>query len=318
MNNAFQVTKDGQTYDYRIPENLNLDDVSSFFKKDYEVKELKQTGRHVTGTLNNGSGDLFLKLSTTKGISVLNQNEYKWNEEFNKGEENENFKVPKNVASGEYNGLFYFITEKLEGEMLSEVPGFELNDKFKTLIPRILDLADFVMKKEISGVGKPDAVAGSTPQEWFLNKTQAWSDMTPEDVKNNNNVSTILEVVKSGSESLTTKPRHGDFTPWHLMALSSGGLGLLDGEHAMSEGVELYDVAYLIQRVHTISNRPDLSNWILDEAKVRGYDTQKLKTVLAARGVGGYLDAHLAEKSDFTKENSFRDWVLSIWLLLFP
>jgi hypothetical protein len=311
MDNAFKVVSNGQTYDYRISENLNLDEVKAFFEKDFAVSDLKQTGRHVTGVLNDGTRDSFIKLSTTKGVSLLNQNEFKWNEEFNKEGESPEFRVPKNVSSGEYNGLFYFLAEKLDGEILSSIPGFELDDSFQNLIPKLLDFADYVMSKEVLGVGKPDIVTGNTPQEWFVNKTKAWFEATPEAIRIENNVGSLLEIVTSGASGLVTKPRHGDYTPWHIMKLRTGGLGLLDGEHAMSEGVELYDIAYLIQRVHTISNRPDVATKIFEEAKSRGFEVGKLKTVLASRGIGGFLDAHLANKTDLSNENNFSDWVIS-------
>lgn len=310
MDNAFKVTKDGQIYDYRVPQQLDITDIINFFSTKYKVSDLKQAGRHVTGILNDGKKDFFLKLSTTKGISIISQNEYKWNAEFNK-KENVQFQVPKNVTFGEYNGLYYFLTEMLRGEPFATTENFTLNASFEPMIPKIVDFADFIMAQHITGVGRPDVVAGATPQDWFVNKTKSWLDAIPAQIQAQFGLVSLFAKVESGVASLATKPRHGDFTPWHLLKTSSG-LGLLDGEHAMSEGVELYDIGYLIQRVHTISKNPAVSQQILTTAEGKGHSTEKIKTILAARTIGGFLDAHLAGKTEFTLENEFKDWIISL------
>lgn len=313
MGSAFQVTSNGQIYDYRIGENLNLEEIKTFFKEKYAVVELHQMGRHITGILNDGSNDIFLKLATTPGIGLVTQNEYKWNEEFNKEENGSNFRVPKNITSGQFNNLFYFLAEKLDGKMVSATKDFALDEfSFPDLIPQILDLAVYVMSKNISGVGKPDVVRGITPQDWFVNKTRVWFDAIPNEIKTQNNLHTLMELVEASAVNLATKPRHGDFTPWHIMKLTSGGLGLIDGEHAMSEGVELYDIGYLIQRVHTICKRPDFAVRIFEVAEERGIDARKLKTIMSARTIGGFLDAHLAQQADLSRESEFKKWVLSL------
>ncbi len=310
MDNAFKVAKDGQVYDYRIPQQLTLTDVTNFFSAKYKVSDLKQVGRHVTGILNDGKQDLFLKLSTTKGISIITQNEYKWNEEFGKNE-NPRFEVPHNVTFGEYNGLYYFLTEILKGEPLATTANFTLNSSFEPMIPEIIDFADFISTQKITGVGRPDVVTGKTPQEWFVNKTKSWLDAIPIPIQAQFNLVLLFAKVESGAKTLTVKPRHGDFTPWHLLKTPLG-LGLLDGEHAMSEGVELYDIGYLIQRVHTISKNPAVAQKILTTAERKGHPLEKIKIILVARAIGGFLDAHLAGKTDFSLEKEFKDWISSL------
>lgn len=310
MDNAFKVTKDGQVYDYRIPEQLNIVDVTNFFSTKYKAVNIKQAGRHVTGTVNDGRQDLFLKLSTTKGIGIITQNEYKWNEEFNK-KVSVRYQVPKNVTFGDYNGLFYFLAEKLTGEPFSTTQDFSINASFEQSIPELIDFADYIMSLKVMGIGRPDIVTGATPQAVFVNKTKSWLDAIPSTMQAQFGLISLLAKVESGAQALATKPRHGDFTPWHLLKTPTG-LGLLDGEHAMSDGVELYDIGYLIQRVHTISKNPPVAQKILVTAEGKGHSTLKLKTILAARAIGGFLDAHLAGKTDFTLEKEFKDWILSI------
>jgi hypothetical protein len=309
MENAFKVTQNGQTYDYRIPSPLNLTDATNYFSVNYKiVSPLTQSGRHVIGILSDGSHEMFLKLATTPGISILTKNEYAWNEAFNRSS-NPKFQVPKNITSGEYNGLFYSLTEKLSSQPLAV--DFKVDPSFQSLIPEIIDLSEYIMSLKITGIAKPDVVTGATPQAWFVNKTKAWLDAIPIPMQSQYSLLSLLGIVETGASALATKPRHGDFTPWHIGKTMSG-LSLYDGEHAMSDGVELYDIGYLIQRVHTISQSPDLALKIFLEAEKRGHQAIKLKTILAARAIGGFLDAHLANKTDLTRETQFKDWAKSL------
>ncbi len=310
MDSAFKVTENGQTYDYRVPAALNLTDATNYFSVHYKiVSPLMQSGRHVIGVLHDGRQELFLKLATTPGISILTKNEYAWNEAFNKLP-HPKFQVPKNVTSGEYNGLFYSLTQRLLSQPLTTTD-FKLSPSFQSLIPEVIDLAEHIMSLKIAGISKPDVVTGATPQTWFVNKTKAWLDAIPVTMQSQYELLSLLGIVETGASALATKPRHGDFTPWHMEKTLSG-IALFDGEHAMSDGVELYDIGYLIQRVHTISQSPDVALRIFLEAEKRGHQTIKLKTILAARAIGGFLDAHLANKTDFTHEAQFKDWAKSL------
>ncbi len=311
MDNAFKVTQNGQTYDYRLGEILSIEEIRAFFTQNFTVKSLEQGARYVTGVLNANNQDLMLKVSTTPGTSITLQNEFKWNQEYNISSTNNNYKVPKNIHSGDFQGHFYLITEKVEGELLGSVTGFTLHQDFNLLIGQVVDFAEYIMSLTIMSVGKPDSVTGNTPQELFLNKTTSWFEAIEENIRNQNNIDSLLEIVKGGFTQLVEKPRHGDFTPWHILK-TTDGLAVIDGEHGMSHGVENYDLAYLIQRIHSVSSNPNVALAVYQDVAGRGVDKAKLKTVLAARAIGGYLDAFLADKTDFINENAFRDWVLSL------
>src|SRR3989344_6245922 len=128
MNNlkAFQIKIGGQILDYGLGKQLSLEKIRSFFKKSYEVKNLWTGGRHVLGILERDDRKLFLKLSTTKGISELTKNEFRWNEQFHElvSRKLSNYWVPQNIASGMFNDrLFYLITDYFEGQMLIKGPG---------------------------------------------------------------------------------------------------------------------------------------------------------------------------------------------------
>src|SRR3990172_12438592 len=122
---AFKIKVGTKILDYRLGENLNLDDVKKFSSRKYKVKKLWQGPRHVLGELEKSDKKLFLKLSTTEGIGAVTKNEYNWNEEFNNQikRSSSNYWVPTNYDCGLYqNKLFFLITDKLEGEFLVKTP----------------------------------------------------------------------------------------------------------------------------------------------------------------------------------------------------
>jgi len=118
--------------------------------------------------------------------------------------------------------------------------------------------------------------------------------------------------VEQGAEKLEKKTRHGDFVPWHMMLFENGRLGLFDGEHAMSDGVEYYDMCYFIHRVFSVLEQPEFAKEILAALVARGYDIEKLRVVLAARGIGGFLDRYLTNDSKFDIDDDFAEWVLGL------
>src|SRR3990167_761169 len=138
---AFKIGVDGKILDYRLGKNLNLDDVKNFFSKKYKVKKLWQGARHVLGELEKSNQNLFLKLSTTGGISAVGKIEYNWNEEFNSQikRPSSNYWVPKNYDCGIYrNKLFFLITDKLEGELLAKTPAeSKISQTFISSIPDV-------------------------------------------------------------------------------------------------------------------------------------------------------------------------------------
>ncbi|MBU1126896.1 hypothetical protein KKF11_00950, partial [Patescibacteria group bacterium] len=61
---SFKIQKDGKILDYRLGENLNLDKIKDYFRKNYYVKKLWQGSRHILGILEKDNVIYFLKLST--------------------------------------------------------------------------------------------------------------------------------------------------------------------------------------------------------------------------------------------------------------
>ena len=111
---AFKIRIDGKILDYRLGNDLNLDDVKNFFGRKFKVKKLWQEPRHVLGEVEKSDKKLFLKLSTTEGIGAVTKNEYNWNEEFNSQikRSTSNYWIPKNYDCGLYQDkLFFLITD---------------------------------------------------------------------------------------------------------------------------------------------------------------------------------------------------------------
>ena len=140
----------------------------------------------------------------------------------------------------------------------------------------------------------------------FFDKTKLWYDDIPEDIAEKYQIYKLLNIVEK--DDLEIKPRHGDFAPWHIMEINDGKFLLIDGEHARADGVEMYDIAYFIQRVYSVSKNPQLAIKISEKLG----DLDKLKIVLAARAIGGYLDESLTPDPDYKYAESFQKFILSL------
>src|SRR3990167_6518432 len=119
---AFKIKVGNKILDYRQPKKLNLAEVKNFFSKKYIVRNISQGSRHVIGELESKKRLLFLKLSTTPGISEVGQIEYKFNDIYNDqiSRDKSDFWVPQNLECGFYNNLFFSISEKVDGRLLSD------------------------------------------------------------------------------------------------------------------------------------------------------------------------------------------------------
>ena len=308
---AFKIKVGKKILDYRLGENLNLDDVKNYFSRKYKVKKLWQGPRHVLGEVEKSDKNLFLKLSTTEGISTVTKNEYNWNEEFNSQikRPNSDYWVPKNYDCGMYQDkLFFLITDKLEGEFLAKTPAkAKISQTFISSLPGVIAFSQLIQEMDIK-----NPIRKISAQDIFLNKVQSWLDGTSKDVQEQYDLKKLYKIVEQGILDLKAKPRHGDFAPWHLIKLKDGQLALIDGEHALKNGVELYDIGYFIQRVFSVLKNPKLAGDILNLLRDKGFNINKLKCILAARAIGGFLDESLANAPDYSYADQFRKWVISL------
>ncbi|HLA03674.1 MAG TPA: hypothetical protein VJ065_00390 [Patescibacteria group bacterium] len=308
---AFKIKVGTKILDYRLGENLNLDDVKKFSSRKYKVKKLWQGPRHVLGELEKSDKNLFLKLSTTEGIGAVTKNEYNWNEEFNSQIQrpSSTYWVPKNYDCGFYkNKLFYLITDKLEGEFLAKEPvKSKISQTFIASLPKVIAFSQLIQSLKVKNRGQRGG-----HHEIFLNKTKSWLTDIPYPIQNKYALKELYKIVEGNTEYLKAKQKHGDFTPWHIIKLESGQLALIDGEHALKNGVELYDIGYFVQRVFSVLKNPKLAGDILNLLRDKGLDIQKLRCILAARAIGGFLDESLAPAPDYSYADNFRKWISTI------
>ncbi len=309
---AFQIMVGGRIFDYRLGENLDLELIKTFFQKKYTVKKIWSGGRHVLGILEKDKKTLFLKLATSEGISEVTKNEYNWNEQFNKliPRKQSDFWVPQNIECGIYNSkFFYLITDKFEGELLAKKPEkSEISNTFIKFIPSVIRLSELIQNLDINLSGKEN----TDHKERFFQKTKYWYKDIPKDVRYKYKIDQLLNIVENNVSILKKKPRHGDFTPWHLIKLPDNKLGLLDGEHARNNGVEYYDIGYFIQRVFSVLQNQDFAQTMLVLLIKAKYDITKLRVILAARGIGGFLDESLKSSPNYIFSNKFKDWVIKL------
>ena len=316
--NAFEIKVNGKILDYRASKQLDLDKLAIFFAKKYKLLKLWSGGRHILGILEKNNEKLFhnkkffLKLATTEGISAVTKIEYKWNEQFNNlvPRQNSRFWVPRNEESGLYKDkLFFFVTDSFDGELLAEKPKkVAISNNFLNSLPSIIEFSELIQKLNISDLS---ILEDSNYIELFLNKTKAWYSDIPNDIKDKYKIYDLLKIVEEEASNLQKKVRHGDFTPWHLIKLKKGQIELIDGEHARVNGVEYYDIGYFIQRVFSVLENPELAQKILSLLLNRGYNLEKLTTILAARGIGGFLDESFKSHPNYNLSNRFKDWVVN-------
>ncbi|MBI4091839.1 MAG: phosphotransferase [Candidatus Levybacteria bacterium] len=309
MMQAFKIKKNGRILDYLKTEIIDLDKIRAHFSKKFEVKDIRQPGRHIIANIIKGGKKYILKLASTEGIGARTESEALWNKEFNKYSKSDIFRVPKNLDEGYYQGLYFLIIEKFNGPHLSTLRGG--NNIVDEYIEKIIDFSEHIQTLPLN-IPVNDAIEESDAGKWFVAKSKSWYVNIDSDVVNKYNVDRLLQIVEAGASKLAEKPRHGDFTPWHMIALENGGIGLIDGEHAHSQGIEYYDIAYFIQRLFAVIDRRDQAEKILDELKKRKYGMAKLKTVLASRAIGGFNDEFMAPVPNYEKAQEFSEFIRAL------
>ena len=310
---AFDINVDGKILDYRKSEVLNINDIKKNFEKKYKVKKIWQGGRHVLGALQKDNTNVFLKLSTTQGVGAVTQIDYNWNRQFNDiVSRNTDFWVPQNIEKGLYkNKLFYMIIEYFNGKLYAKRPKKGKVERIlKQDLGKIIEFSEVIQNLNIDPLSVKDK---QNYQEYFLEKTKSWFNAVPKKIIKEYKVNQVFELAEKGYNKLERKTRHGDFTPWHIIKLPNGKVGLIDGEHAMRNGVEYYDIGYLIQRIYSVLENPQFAKELFELLIKRNYDLEKLKVILASRAIGGFCDESLISKNpNFPRANKFGQWVLGL------
>ena len=313
---AFTIKKNGKTLSYYKGETLDLKDICLFFKRKGYSANLEHQKRHIVGVLKKGNQEYFLKLSTCNGINETTFNEYQWNYYFNKIvlRENSYFCVPKNIEKGYYNNkYFYFISEYFNGELLG--PLNKESSKLKAVwdnLDKIIELSELIEKLPLPVLHADKYHEGEDYKEKFLNKVVLWYKSIPENIINKYDIDTLHDFVKKKVNILNKACKHGDFTPWHMIILKQNKLGLIDGEHAMSESVEGYDICYLIQRLFSVLKNTEIAKELYSILLKRNYSKEKLEVILYARAIGGFTDESLSPSPNYTCAEEFKSWVLNL------
>lgn len=173
----------------------------------------------------------------------------------------------------------------------------------------MIEFAELIQELKVKNLSEKDE---EEYQKWFLDKTRSWYEAIPAKILEKYKVAELLEIVERGHLKLKKKTRHGDFTPWHLFSVEGGRLGLIDGEHAMKNGVEYYDIGYVIERVFRVLQNKALAEKVLGRLKSKSFNLDKLRTVMAARAIGGFLDEYLTGKPRYRRSNEFKGWVMNL------
>jgi hypothetical protein len=315
---SFRVkTDNGKVLDYRLGSNLDLNKLKDFLSKKYSVKKIWQEKRHAVGFLEKDGKEYFLKVSTSEGISEVTKNEFNWNEQFNKLiPRDSQFWVPQNYECGFYqDNLFYIVTDVFNGPKLAEV--LNVSTSLGLLEENMEKVIDFTEKIQSLKLNLKDSNAyeGKDYREKYLSQVDGWFNDIPAEIREKFKIIELLKIVQKNISKLTFGAKHGDFAPWHLIQLQGGKLGIIDGERAMTKTIEHYDICYVIQRIFTVLQNPRLAQEFINSLRKRKYDMTKLKTVLASRAIGGFLDEYLAllsESRDFSWSLKFKEWVLNI------
>lgn len=349
---AFQIKINSQTFDYRKGEKLDLNEISKFFeKKNFQFLKIFPQERHVCAIIQpvkkiprNDETNLrgviseskyFLKLSTSKGISIVTENEAAWNDAVHQtrtrtpvGWRNRlptgDINVPKIYERGYYfmpnesrlrrekwhkSDYFYMISSYHDGPTAT-------SEVAEAKIDELIDLSEKIMSLKIPMLLADSYNPGKNHQEKFLNKVLSHFQSIPQEIIYKYNLKGLLKTVENGIPNLKQASRHGDFAPWHLIldtnpySLSASPFYLIDGEHAMSQGIEYYDICYFIQRIFSVWKNKEIALKIYEKLLNRDYNKNKLKTVFAARAIGGFLDESLSPKPDYGIYEDFKKFVL--------
>ncbi len=100
-----------------------------------------------------------------------------------------------------------------------------------------------------------------------------------------------------------------------MFLLSNGKIGLIDGEHGVSRGVENYDLAYLLQRVWCVLENPELAkeifNYFCRKNITISKNKKEMQVVFASRSIGGFLDESMALHPNYKFHEEFMKWILN-------
>ena len=277
---------------HKRSKKIDLQKVEKYFSRSgYKTLKLEQLWRHITRVLVKENKKHFLKMASTKEVSQRTKNEYEWNELINSRPNKKRLPViiPINYKSGEYNGLFWFLSEYAGDKLLARP---EKKNKTKDLEDQLANISKAALEimnlKTNKTLPLDEHLSPQERKNKFFQKLQYWNEQTTRDL------SDLIELIENKYRHLRTAPCHGDLVPWHFIRNDLGELYLIDGESARMSGPKFYDVAYFYHRVYTKLKRPDIACKFID------------KVILAQRLVGGYFDAERDNITSISLQDSLK------------
>lgn len=284
---------------------VNLEAVrASFIRRGYEVGDITQIWRHVTGRVTKDGRDYFLKMASSVHVSPRTENEAAWNEFINdaSGAHRLPMAVPAVFETGLEGDLFWYIGEFIDGSLLAKVDQPEETADLEMNLPQIAKTADAIMVLPTDRQLPLDAASqGKSIQQEIMDRVEKYSEPAQQDL------SALKIFIQERLGAAKYAPHHGDFVPWGMMRTTDGELYLIDGEAARHHGMKFYDVAYFYHRVYTKMRRPDIAQRFLHEFEkihpLTDEEKENLLLMIALRLVGGYMDV----LSDNVTSREFQD-----------
>ncbi len=301
---GFNIVINGKKIDYLKGKKINEKELINYFnnlgcQNISLIKDNNLFNRHLllTGFLNKIK--IFIKIATSSGISYINENEVIWYQLVNK-----KVNVPKIYKYGYFKKNFYFISEYLPQNFINI-------NYLKNNIDSIIKLAEKISNLKIKKLPADDYNPGSTHNEKFIFKVNAHFESLPKKIIYKYRLDLLMAEIKKNYINLKQRCRHGDFNINHMI-LKNKKIYLIDGQLAMTQWVEYYDIGYLIQRIYSQHKNPNLAYEIYKKLIAKGYNKNKLKTILLARAIGGFLDEYISLNKDYSIHKDFKNWILNL------
>ncbi len=266
--------------------NINKADLGDFLESiEFRAEKTEQLWRHVLVFGSYRSRAAVLKLASTVVTSKYTENEYRWNEAVWSVDESDrkSFVVPRNLAKGEFRGKFYFIAEKMRGELLVRDKDLGRLEEKVGQVARVVDeIRRLNFSKDCEFVKRTGKRGESGEKLW--ESTKEWSWRVEADVAD------LRKEVFRSKDSIRESVGHGDFVPKHLY--DGDKIGVVDGEHAGLTGPMYYDVAQLYLHLRLDYEVSNLAELFLEKFRLLLNKREKndfwreLKPVLIQRFMG--------------------------------
>lgn len=299
---------------HRTAQELNLEDIEQFLiGKGFSNIELVQQWRHITGSLDKDGTKQFFKMASSEGVAERTTNEFNWNNLINnKLNLKLTVSVPRNYESGNYNELFWFTCEFVDGIPLATASKPDETEVLEDNLSRIASTAKSILEIDVADNKLPndkkEPEEKEDPKKVFLERLKHWMSQF------DNNANGLYEFIEQNIRYGQQAPSHSDFVPWHIFITKNNDLYLIDGEHSKINGFKFYDVAYFYHRTYTKLKRPDIADKFLQEFNsiytFDEKDKQCFRLILAQRVIGGYMDAKNDSVTSVELQDELRDRIL--------